>query len=220
MEKIIANTKKILRKLPQKTNLVAACKGRAAWELEQVVKAGVKIIGENYISQAESHYRALGGKVRWHFIGHLQTNKVKKAVRIFDMIETLDSVKLAEKIDSEAEKINKKIPVLIEINSACEKQKYGVFPQDALALAEKLKSFSYILPMGLMTMGPFSEKEEDYRPYFRKTKEVFEQIKKNFTANSNWKYLSMGMSSSYKVALEEGANIVRVGTAIFGPRFA
>ncbi|MCF7895624.1 MAG: YggS family pyridoxal phosphate-dependent enzyme, partial [Candidatus Omnitrophica bacterium] len=155
--------------------------------------------------------------VKWHFIGHLQKNKVRKAVKIFDMIETLDSLALAEIINKESERIKKVMPVLIEVNSASEPQKFGIFPDEVLEFKEKVSRLPHLQVCGLMTMGPFIRDSEKIRPYFRKTKEIFDQIK-NKNQGNQWKYLSMGMSSSYKVALEEGANIVRVGTAIFGPR--
>ncbi|MCF7871123.1 MAG: YggS family pyridoxal phosphate-dependent enzyme [Candidatus Omnitrophica bacterium] len=210
-------TKEILQNLPEGIDLVVAAKDRSREEIKQAIESGAKIIGENYLKQAKANYAFLGAKVKWHFIGHLQKNKVRKAVKIFDMIETLDSLKLAEVINKESERIKKVMPVLIEVNSASEPQKFGVLPEEVVKFEEEISRFPNLKACGLMTMGPFTQDSEKIRPYFRKTKEIFSQIK-NKNQNSRWKYLSMGMSSSYKTAIEEGANMIRVGTAIFGPR--
>ncbi len=211
-------TKEILESLPDNVELVAAVKDRGIEEIEQAIEAGAKIIGENYLKQAKINYRVIGNKVRWHFIGHLQKNKVRKAVKIFDMVETLDSIELAEVMNKECERIEKIMPVLIEVNSASEPQKFGVFPGKIIEFEENLSKFSYLKTAGLMAMGPFVENPEEVRPYFRQTKEIFEKIKNRYQ-RSEWQCLSMGMSSSYKTAIEEGANIVRIGTKIFGPRY-
>jgi pyridoxal phosphate enzyme (YggS family) len=151
-------------------------------------------------------------------IGHLQRNKAKKAVKVFDMIETVDSMKLAREIDKSCQKIGKVMSVLIEINSGEESQKAGVMPEDAIPLIQEMSILKNIRIVGLMTMGPFSGNPEDARPYFQKTRKVFERLKDMNLPDVEMKYLSMGMSNSYKVALEEGANMVRIGTKIFGER--
>ncbi|MCF7873651.1 MAG: YggS family pyridoxal phosphate-dependent enzyme [Candidatus Omnitrophica bacterium] len=210
-------TKKILQTLPKQVELVAAAKDRTSEEIGQTIESGVKIIGENYLKQAKLHYNSIGSRVKWHFIGHLQKNKVRKAVKIFDLIETLDSLKLAEVINKECKRINKVMPVLIEVNSASEAQKFGITPEEVIKFKEELDQLSYLKVCGLMTMGPFAKNPEEARPYFRQTKKVFDKLEDKYQDN-HWRYLSMGMSSSYKIAVEEGANIVRIGTAIFGPR--
>jgi len=149
---------------------------------------------------------------------HLQRNKVNKAVPIFDMIETVDSVRLAREIDKRALQHGKVMSVLIEINSGKEEQKYGVMPDKAEALIREISGFKGIKIKGLMTMGPFSGDPEDARPYFIITHKLFEQIKALKLPGVEMRFLSMGMTNSYQVALEEGANIVRIGTKIFGPR--
>ncbi|MEA3488989.1 MAG: YggS family pyridoxal phosphate-dependent enzyme [Candidatus Omnitrophota bacterium] len=212
------NVKKILGELPDNVELVAAAKTRSPEEILEAVQAGVKIIGENYVREAEDAFAVIGRNVRWHFIGHLQRNKANKAVRIFDMIETIDSVALAEEVDKRSRAIGRVMPVLVEVNSGREQQKYGVFPEDAAALIEKICAFSNIKVMGLMTMGPFSGNSENARPYFVETRKVFEDIKAVELPNAEMRYLSMGMTNSYRVAIEEGANIVRIGTKIFGER--
>ncbi|MBA7691261.1 Pyridoxal phosphate homeostasis protein [subsurface metagenome] len=212
------NVEKILAKLPEGVTLVGAAKTRTAKEIQEAVDAGVKIIGENYVQEAERAFRVIGRRAKWHLIGRLQRNKVKKAVEIFDMIETVDSVRIAREIDKRCRAIGKIMPVLIEINSGREKQKAGVFPEDALELIREISALSNIKIMGLMTMGPRFGNPEDSRPYFVETRKIFEKIKSLNLPGVEMKYLSMGMTNSYKVALEEGANIVRIGTLIFGER--
>ena len=212
------NSKKLLKELPAGVELVAAAKTRTAEEVMAAVEAGIKIIGENYIQEAEAIYPAVGNKARWHFIGHLQKNKVKKAVKLFDMIETVDSVELAQEIDRRCARMGRVMPVLVEINSGREKQKSGVLPEKAELLIKEISSLANIKVMGLMTMGPRFGNPEDSRPYFVTTKKIFERIKALAIANVEMKYLSMGMTNSYPVALEEGANLVRIGTLIFGER--
>jgi pyridoxal phosphate enzyme (YggS family) len=151
-------------------------------------------------------------------IGHLQRNKAKKAVKVFDMIETVDSMKLTKEIDKCCGKIHKIMPILIEINSGEETQKAGVLPDDVIGLIQEMSTLKRIKIMGLMTMGPFTGDPEDARPYFVKTREIFEKLKEKNFPNVEMRYLSMGMSNSYRVALEEGANMVRIGTKIFGER--
>jgi len=212
------NSRKLLEELPAGVELVAAAKTRTAEEVMAAVEAGIKIIGQNYVQEAETIYPAVGNKARWHFIGHLQKNKVKKAIKLFDMIETVDSVDLAQEIDRRCAQTGKVMPVLVEINSGWEKQKAGVLPEKAEALIKAISSLPNIKLMGLMTMGPRFGNPEDSRPYFVTTRKIFERIKALAIANVEMKYLSMGMTNSYPVALEEGANLVRIGTLIFGER--
>ena len=154
----------------------------------------------------------------WHFLGHLQRNKVKKAIAIFDMIETVDSLEIAREIDKRAGRLSKIMPVLIEINSGKEEQKFGITPEAAGDFVQLLSSLPNLKVQGLMTMGPMFGDPEDARPYFETTRKVFEKIRDLAIPGIEMKYLSMGMTNSYKVAVEEGANIVRIGTKIFGPR--
>jgi hypothetical protein len=212
------NVSQILSKLPDGIQLVAAAKTRNPEEILEAVEAGVKIIGENYVQEAERAYEVVGNKAKWHFIGHLQKNKVKKAVKIFDVIETVDSIELAREIDKRCAQIGKTMPVLIEINSGRELQKAGVLPENAEQLVREILACQNIRITGLMTMGPRFGDPEDSRPYFVETKKLFEKIKKLNLPNTEMRYLSMGMTNSYKIALEEGANIVRIGSKIFGER--
>ncbi|MBU1007058.1 MAG: YggS family pyridoxal phosphate-dependent enzyme [Candidatus Omnitrophica bacterium] len=212
------NVLKILGELPEGVLLEAAAKARTAEEILEAVDAGVSIIGENYIQEAEKVFREAGSRAKWHFIGHLQKNKVKKAIKIFDMIETIDSAELAEAVSVASAKENKVMSVLIEVNSGREERKSGVFPEDAEKLVKELSELDNIKVEGLMTMGPLSGNPEEARPYFKETKKIFDMIGKIGLPGAEMKYLSMGMSNSYKIAIEEGANIVRIGTAIFGNR--
>jgi len=212
------NAKQILAELPPGVELVAAAKTKTPEEILEAAEAGVKIIGENYVQEAAAAFSVVGQRVKWHFIGHLQTNKVKKAIDIFDMIETVDSVELAREIDKRCEAAGKIMAILIEINSGEEEQKFGVRPADAEALINEIATFRNIKPEGLMTMGPFEGDPENSRPYFKVTKNLYDRVKALNLPGVEMKYLSMGMTNSYRVAIEEGANMVRIGTKIFGPR--
>lgn len=208
----------IRNSLPVGVVLVAAAKTRSPEEVQDAIDAGIKILGYNYLQEAERIYQIIGNKVQWHMIGHLQRNKVKNAVDLFDMIETIDSVKLAKEVNKRCDSINKIMPVLIEVNSGKELNKTGVLPEDVDELIEQISSFPNIRVQGLMTMGPRFGSPEDARPYFKATKIAFDRLNKAGIPNVEMCYLSMGMSNSYKIAIEEGANIIRVGTKLFGER--
>lgn len=212
------NVRAILDELPNTIKLVAATKDRSADEILEAIEAGVEIIGENYVQEAEKKFHTIGRKPKWHFIGHLQKNKVKKAIRFFDMLETIDSFEIAEELGKQCARENKIMPILIEVNSGREKQKFGVLPENVKDLIEKISVLGSIKVMGLMTMGPQIGEPQDSRPYFVNTKKIFDELQTLDLPNVKMQYLSMGMSNSYKVAIEEGANIVRIGTRIFGER--
>jgi len=213
------NVATILSDLPEGVELVAAAKTRTPEEILEAVEAGVKIIGENYVQEAMRAYEVVGRKAKWHFIGTLQRHNVRrKTVEAFDMIETVDSLTIALEIDKRCGQVNKVMPVLIEINSGREEQKSGVLPEDSERLVREISTLQNIKAMGLMTMGPRFGNPADSRPYFVETKRIFERIKRLNLPNVEMKYLSMGMTNSYKIAIEEGANIVRIGSKIFGER--
>ncbi len=218
MSFITENAKAILAELPPGVELVAAAKTKTPGEVLEAIEAGVTIIGENYVQDAQAAFAVAGHKARWHFIGHLQTNKVKKAVEIFDLIETVDSTDLAREIGKRSATLGKTMPVLIEINSGEEDQKAGVRPAEAEALIRTIAEIPNVAVRGLMTMGPYEGEPEYFRPYFRTTRDIFEIIKKLSLAGVEMRFLSMGMTNSYRVAIEEGANLVRLGSKIFGPR--
>lgn len=202
--------------MPGGVQLVAVAKSRTPEAVLEAVTAGVKIIGENYVQETEKAYGVVGDRVEWHFIGHLQRNKAKKAVRLFDMIETVDSVGIAREINRRCDQVGKIMPVLIEVNSGREKQKTGVFPENVETLVREISTLPNIRVTGLMTIGPLSDNAEDTRPYFAAARRLWERIKSLDLPDVEMKYLSMGMTDSYQVAIEEGANIVRLGRKIFG----
>lgn len=218
MSHISDNVRALLAELPPGVELVAAAKTKTPEAILEAVEAGVRIIGENYVQEAQAAIAAVGRRCHWNFIGRLQTNKVKKAVEIFDMIETVDSVELAREIDKRSAAAGKSTDALIEINSGQEDQKAGVRPDEAEALLRAVASLAGIRIRGLMTMGPFEGDPEQSRPYFRETKRLFDRLAALQIPGVDMRYLSMGMTNSYRVAIEEGANRVRIGTKIFGPR--
>jgi pyridoxal phosphate enzyme (YggS family) len=218
MTNITENVHRLLQELPPAVQLVAAAKTRTPAEIQEALQAGIKILGENYVQEAEQAFAAIGKTAQWHCIGHLQKNKIRKAVEIFDMIETVDSLAMAQEIAKRCQQLGKIMPILIEINSGRESQKSGVLPENAVALALSISTLSNIKLMGLMTMGPAVGDPEDARPYFVTTRQVFEQLKLLSIPNVTMQYLSMGMTNSYQIALAEGANMIRLGTLIFGQR--
>jgi pyridoxal phosphate enzyme (YggS family) len=219
-ELIKQNTARLLAELPVGVELVAAAKTRTPEEILAVVEAGIKIIGENYVKDAREAYKLVGKRVKWHFIGTLQKNNVRRNVlELFDMIESVDSLDIAREIDRRCAQIGKIMPILIEVNSGREPQKSGVLPENVEQLVRGISTLRNVKTMGLMTMGPRFGSPENSRPYFVETRNIFDKIKELGLPNVEIKYLSMGMTNSYKVALEEGANIIRIGTRIFGERY-
>ncbi len=213
------NVARLLAELPVGVELVAAAKTRTAEEILEAVQAGIKIIGENYVKEAREAYKLVGKRAKWHFIGTLQKHNVRRNVlELFDMIESVDSLDIAKEIDKRCAQIGKIMPILIEVNSGREPQKSGVLPDAAEQLVREISSLGNIKVTGLMTMGPRFGNTEDSRPYFVETRKIFDKIKGLGLPNVEMRYLSMGMTNSYKVALQEGANIIRIGTRIFGER--
>jgi pyridoxal phosphate enzyme (YggS family) len=212
------NVRRILRELPEGVRLVAAAKTRTPAEVLEAVAAGVGIIGENYVQEAERAYATIGKRAEWHLIGHLQKNKAKRAAALFDMVETVDSLEIATELDRHAAEIGKQLSVLIEVNSGRETAKSGVLPEEVPLLAGEVAALRHLSLMGLMTMGPLSGDPEEVRPCFREVKRLFDELKKSAFPGAEMHYLSMGMTDSYQVAIEEGANLVRIGSGIFGAR--
>lgn len=217
-EEVRQSTRYILDTVPSYVTVVAAAKGRTLAEVEAVIQAGITHIGHNYVQNAQLMLPALKEKATWHMIGHLQRNKVKKAVQLFDVIETVDSLHLAQTIDRRCAAIGKVIPILIEINSGKEPSKTGILPKDVNGFVALIADLKHISIQGLMTMGPRFGDPENARPFFQETRQSFERLSKSNIPNVEMRYLSMGMSNSYLVAIEEGANVVRIGTKIFGSR--
>lgn len=218
MSAIAANVKAVLAELPPGVELVAAAKTRTAAEILEAVEAGVRVIGENYVQEAAAVFPEIGKQVRWHLIGRLQTNKAKKAVELFDLVETVDSLDLGRELDKRAAAAGRTLEILVEVNSGREPQKAGVMPDDAEALVRALSALPRLRVLGLMTMGPFEGDPEDSRPYFKETRRVFDALEAAAVPGVEMRLLSMGMSHSWRVAVDEGATLVRLGTALFGPR--
>jgi len=212
--------KEIRKTIPDHVIIVAAAKTRTVDEIKEAINAGIETIGENYVQEAQKAISVLGDQAKWHMIGHLQRNKAKQAVQLFDMIETLDSWRLAEMIDRRCAAIGKTMPVLVEINSGREANKTGVVPEDVDDMIQKLAGLSHIQVQGLMTMGPQFGDPEDARPFSQDTKEAKHRISVAGIPNVEMRYLYMGMSNSYRVAIEEGSNMIRIGTELFGQRNA
>ncbi len=213
------NVEALLKEIPDNVTIVAAAKTRTAEEITEAVSAGISVIGENYIKDLKKVYSEVKVKAEWHYIGTLQKNNIRRNIlEMLDMIETIDSYEIAEMVNNKCQAIDKVMPVLIEVNSAKESQKGGVMPEAVIDTVKKISTLSNVKIMGLMTMGPYWASAEELKKYFHLTKNIFEEIKKLNLSNVEMKYLSMGMSDSYREAIEEGANIVRIGTKIFGPR--
>jgi hypothetical protein len=217
-ESIARRAQELLASLPRGVELLAAAKTRTAAEVEAVIAGGVRFIGYNYVQEAARIKPAVQGTAEWHLIGHLQRNKVKQAIRLFDMIQTVDSLRLAQELEKRLAAIDRVMPVLIEVNSGREPNKTGVLPEDAPELVRALREQPHLHVRGLMTMGVFDPDPERIRPCFRLTRRLFEELAELECDNVRMEILSMGMSDSYRVAIEEGATMVRIGTALFGPR--
>ena len=194
-KKIAESVHRIMESLPPEVTLVAAVKGRSVAEVRAAIEAGVTHVGHNYIQEAELMVDLMRDSAKWHMIGHIQRNKAKKAVLLFDMVETVDSWRLARELDKQCARMAKTMPVLIEVNSGRETSKTGV-----------------------MTMGPRFGDPENARPFFQETRKAFDRLARMDLPHASMDYLSMGMTNSYLVAIEEGANVVRIGTKIFGQR--
>jgi hypothetical protein len=186
--------------------LLAAVKAQPIEKINAAIEAGIRICGENYVQGAEQKIKEIGNAVEWHFIGHLQSNKAKKAVELFKCIQTVDSAKLAQKISDAA---TGKFPVFIEVNIAAEKSKFGVLPENVPSFYNEIKKLPNLQVKGLFCMAPFLPAEQA-RQYFKKMRQLAQQL--------GLRELSMGMSNDYAIAVEEGSTMVRIGTALFGER--
>jgi len=204
---------------PRTIRLVAVSKTQPVQIAREAIFAGVNILGENYIQEAREKFNALYNEpVSWHFIGHLQTNKAKYAVRIFNLIHSVDSFKLATELEKQAAKLNKVQEILIQVNISQEATKSGVTLENTITLIRRIAEYKHIAVMGLMTMPPFFNEPEKVRPYFKALRELGDQIAKEKIPHVSMQELSMGMTGDFQTAVEEGATLVRIGTAIFGER--
>lgn len=209
--------------VPDHVTVLLACKKRTAEEVAALLDAGATDVGHNYVQEAEAMVEGLGSaarKARWHMIGPLQKNKINKALRLFDMVQTVGSAEQARAISERAERIGKTVSVLIEVNSGREPQKSGIIPDEpvALELARAISAQPALRLEGLMTMGPFLDDPEGLREPFRVTRELFERLREEKIPGTNLRTLSMGMSDSYEIAIEEGSTMIRLGTVVFGAR--
>jgi hypothetical protein len=203
---------------PESIHLVAVSKTISANRVREAIMAGVTTLGENYVQEARNKFNVLGTfPVSWHFIGHLQSNKAKYAVRLFDLIHSVDTLKLAHELNKQANKVNKIQDILIQINVSKEPSKSGSDIQNAANLIKDIVLLENLSVKGLMAMPPFFNNPEKARPYFTALRVLRDQIQKVFPGVV-LNELSMGMTNDFEVAIEEGATLVRIGTAIFGER--
>ena len=200
---------------PDEIVLVCVTKSRDLALIREVCEAGISDIGENRVQEALTKHGQITTPLKWHLVGHLQRNKVKDAARIFDIIHSVDSVQLADKIDKECKRINKYIEVLVQLNVAEEDTKFGMGVGELRPFLSEVVTFEHIKVKGLMMIAPLTSDIEEVRSYFIKMKEIFDSLKKESLPKIEMQYLSMGMSNDFEVAIEEGANMVRIGTAIF-----
>lgn len=203
---------------PEEITIVAVTKTIPVEKIKEAVSAGIYDIGENRVQELLDKKRFLE-KVKWHFVGHLQTNKVKYIVDFVHLIHSVDSIKLALEIEKRAQKINRIVDILIEVNTSGEETKYGVKPEEAVELVKQISErCNFIRIKGLMTVAAYMPNPEDVRPMFKLLRQLRDEIGRFNFRNVEMKHLSMGMSNDYLIAIEEGATIIRIGTAIFGPR--
>lgn len=212
---VVARCEEILRRVPPHVTVVAATKDRTPAEIRAALTAGIRHLGENYVQEAEKKMREIPEPATWHMIGRLQKNKAKKAAQLFHWVQTVDSLELAQRLSLAAAQIWKTIPVLIQVNIGREPQKAGVPPEQVFALAQGFRALPHLELRGLMAIPPAPERPEDSRPYFRAMRKLFEELR---AAGFPIDTLSMGMSADWEIAVEEGATMIRLGTALFGPR--
>ena len=203
---------------PDDIQLVAVSKTVSAATIQQAINAGVTILGENYLQEARKKIEEIGHAVRWDFIGHLQSNKAKYVVDLFDIIQSVDRLSLAQEINRLAKKKGKTVKVLLQVNISGEEAKSGIDPAGVTALLRETLTLANLSVQGLMTMPPYFDDPEKARPYFVALRELRDSLRKEHGKYTDLKELSMGMSADFEIAIEEGSTIVRVGTAIFGER--
>ena len=204
---------------PDSIRLVAVSKTVPAETVKDAIEAGATILGENYVQEAREKFDDLVQyPISWHFIGHLQSNKAKYAVRLFDLIHSVDSLKLARALDKEAKKVDKIQLILVQVNISAEETKSGTSAEQAPGLISDISQLENVSIKGLMTMPPYFYQPEKVRPYFAALRKLRNRLKEQSIPNVFMEELSMGMSGDFEVAIEEGATLVRVGTAIFGER--
>jgi PLP dependent protein len=203
---------------PAEIKLVAVSKTVPIAIVQEAVADGITLLGENRVQEAKQKFEVIGTKATWHLVGHLQSNKVKPAVSMFELIQSVDSVELAKEIDNRARQINKVQNVLVEVNTSGEETKFGLEPEGLIPMLEQIVSFPNIRVQGLMTIGPLAPDPELARPSFIQLRDLADKAKSAGLPNLEMQILSMGMTSDFEIAIQEGANMLRIGTAIFGHR--
>jgi len=209
------NINNIKKTMDSSVKIVAVTKNRSTDEVSQAINAGITDIGENRLQEAEDKLCDIPKNITKHFIGRLQTNKVRDVVSIFDVIQSVDSLKLAKKINQESNKIGTIMPILIQVNTSGEDQKGGVELDEIMPLVKQIYKFENLKIEGLMTIAINSDDQNKVQACFKKLKSIFNNIKQKNIPNVQMKWISMGMSGDYKIAIEEGANMVRIGSKIF-----
>jgi len=202
---------------PQTINIIAVTKRIEVPRIMEAVEAGVTDLGENRVQELTSKVTETPSNLRWHMIGHLQTNKVKHVIDKVELIHSMDSWNLAVEINRQAERLNRLVRVLIQVNVSGEETKYGIKPEEAYDFAVELKNLKYLKAVGLMTIAPFTDDPEEVRPFFRELRLLSKDLNERLN-NLGLVHLSMGMTNDFEVAVEEGADMLRLGTAIFGAR--
>ena len=200
---------------PKGIRLVAVSKTVEVARIKEAIEAGVSILGENYIQEAQKKIDDIGNPVSWHFIGHLQSNKARIAVRLFEVVHSVDSISLVEELNRRAEQEGRVTQIMVEVNLSREATKFGTDEERVSNLARRIRDLKHLSLEGLMTMPPYFDSPELGRPYYTALRELKEKMIKE---GIPMKELSMGMSNDFEIAIEEGATYVRIGTAIFGPR--
>ncbi len=203
---------------PNSVRLVAVTKRVPMERIYEAMDAGQHLFGENYLQEGREKIKALAGNAQWHFIGHLQTNKIKSVVEHFDVVETVDSIKLAGNLEQSLSRQQKRLPILVQVNIGRENQKSGVMPEKAEAFIREIRLFPHLEVRGLMAMPPFFADPEAVRPYFRFLRVLGEELLTKGLLCHHCLELSMGISNDFEKAVEEGATLIRVGTALFGER--
>ena len=220
-EKVVENVKKACERSGrnfQDVTIIAVSKTKPISDVEELLAHGITEFGENKVQEMVDKYEHVSKPVNWHLIGHLQTNKVKYIVDKACLIHSVDSVHLAKEIEKEAAKKDVVVKVLIEVNIAQEESKFGIREDEVYSLIDAIKDMPHVHVMGLMTIAPFVDNPEENRVYFRKMHQLLLDIKSKCIDNIDMNVLSMGMTNDYEIAVEEGATMIRVGTAIFGAR--
>ncbi|MGE5605776.1 MAG: YggS family pyridoxal phosphate-dependent enzyme [Bacteroidota bacterium] len=202
---------------PKSIRLIAVTKYVSVAEMNEAIGAGVTEVGENRVQDGIAKFPLLLGNVTKHMIGTLQTNKVKPALEYFDLIHSVDRIGLVDELAKQSAKMRKRAEVLIQLNLTGEETKHGISAGELPGLIKRIGASEYLIPAGLMTMGPLTDDPETVRPIFRRMRVIFEETARDLRLGTSWRYLSMGMSQDYQVAVEEGANLLRIGTAIFKP---